>query len=110
MFSLSIPVIVVLIVVLGCNFASLLALLLIFFSDFVPCEDASANQPSFKISDCKAVWCPPQSFKANDTVSTNAINESNDTREHLHAQSCDQKWAVVDVDLQDPSLIVRRGK
>jgi hypothetical protein len=102
------PVFLLLIVVSG--FALLQSSSLVFVSDLVPGKDPCADESCFKFSRREVVWRSSESFKANDAIHAYTIDESESTWKNLNAQFRDEKWAVVDVDFQDASFIVRWRK
>jgi hypothetical protein len=102
------PVFLLLIVVPG--FALLQPSSLIFLGDFVPGEDSCADQSCFKLSRREVVRRSSEPLKPDDAIHAYTIDESKSTWKNLNAQFRNEKWAVVDIDFQDASFIVRWRK
>jgi hypothetical protein len=102
------PVFLLLIVVSG--FALLQSSSLVFVGDLVPGKDPCADESCFKLSRQEVVWRSSESFKSNDAIHAYAIDESESTWKNLNAQFRDEKWAIVDINFQNASFIVRWRK
>ena len=49
-------------------------------------------------------------LESNNAISPHAVNESNHTWKDLNTQASDEKRTVLDIDLEEPGLVVRRSQ
>lgn len=83
---------------------------LIFRTHFRSCKHTCTDQSRLKISGREAIGGSTKSFKPNNSIGADAVDEGDDTGQNLDLEFGDQEGAVVHINLQQAGLIVSRGQ